>query len=41
MTVRQEAPKHDSGGHGQLDMMGALFVFVLATFIGVMVVQRV
>ena len=27
--------------HGQLDLMGALFVFMLATFIGVMVVQRV
>ena len=29
------------GGHGQLDFMGALFVFMLATFIGVMVIQRV
>lgn len=27
--------------HGQLDLMGALFVFMLATFIGVMVIQRV
>ena len=29
------------GGHGQLDFMGALFVFMLASFIGVMVIQRV
>jgi NAD(P) transhydrogenase subunit alpha len=29
------------GGHGQLDYMNALFVFMLATFIGVMVIQRV
>ena len=29
------------GGHGQLDLMGALFVFMLATFIGIMVIQRV
>ncbi|GLH74181.1 hypothetical protein GETHLI_26830 [Geothrix limicola] len=29
------------GGHGQLDFMGALFVFMLATFIGLMVIQRV
>ena len=36
------APAPDShGGHGQLDFMGALFVFMLATFIGVMVIQRV
>ena len=28
-------------GHGQLDVMGALFVFMLATFIGIMVIQRV
>jgi NAD(P) transhydrogenase subunit alpha len=32
---------HAAGGHGQLDLMGALFVFMLATFIGVMVIQRV
>ncbi len=29
------------GGHGRLDLMGALFVFMLATFIGMMVIQRV
>ena len=40
-TAVQPAPSHGSGGHGQLDLMGALFVFMLATFIGVMVVQRV
>lgn len=28
-------------GHGQLDFMGALFVFMLASFIGIMVIQRV
>ena len=27
--------------HGDLDFMGALFVFMLATFIGLMVIQRV
>nr|WP_243303655.1 NAD(P) transhydrogenase subunit alpha [Geothrix oryzisoli] len=40
-----ETPGHPApaagGGHGQLDYMGALFVFMLATFIGVMVIQRV
>ena len=42
-----EAPAHAAppaapgGGHGQLDLMGALFVFMLATFIGFMVIQRV
>ncbi len=35
------APGAAGGGHGQLDMMGALFVFMLATFIGLMVIQRV
>ncbi len=34
-------PNPAGGGHGQLDVMGALFVFMLATFIGVMVIQRV
>ena len=29
------------GGHGQVDIMGAVFVFMLATFIGVMVIARV
>jgi len=32
---------HAAGGHGSLDVMGALFVFMLATFIGVMSIQRV
>ncbi len=38
-----EVPAHAAagGGHGQLDLMGALFVFMLATFIGFMVIQRV
>lgn len=35
------APHPPSGEHGSLDVMGALFVFMLATFIGVMVIQRV
>lgn len=35
------APKPAAGDHGALDFMGALFVFMLATFIGVMVIQRV
>ncbi len=30
-----------AGGHGNLDLMGALFVFMLATFIGLMAIQRV
>ena len=30
-----------AGGHVELDLMGALFVFMLATFIGLMVIQRV
>lgn len=34
------APAH-AQGHGDLDFMGALFVFMLATFIGLMVIQRV
>lgn len=37
-------PSHAPGqtsGHGDLDFMGALFVFMLATFIGLMVIQRV
>ncbi len=44
MTTNQSAPvpsPASHGGHGQLDFMGALFVFMLATFIGVMVIQRV
>ena len=35
------ADGNQAGGHGQLDFMGAIFVFMLATFIGVMVIQRV
>lgn len=35
------AEAHPAGGHGPLDFMGAIFVFMLATFIGVMVIQRV
>ena len=37
-----QADAHDAhGGHGPLDFMGALFVFMLATFIGLMAIQRV
>ena len=32
---------HPGGEHGPLDFMGALFVFMLATFIGLMAIQRV
>ena len=31
----------ESAGHGPLDFMGALFVFMLATFIGLMAIQKV
>ena len=39
----QLAPQANSaaGSHPTLDVMGALFVFMLATFIGVMAIQRV
>ncbi len=41
-TTAVQGPPHPAGGgHGQLDLMGALFVFMLATFIGIMVIQRV
>jgi len=30
-----------AAGHGPTDLMGALFVFVLATFVGLMSIQRV
>jgi NAD(P) transhydrogenase subunit alpha len=40
-SVGQTDAHPASGGHGQLDFMGALFVFMLASFIGVMVIQRV
>jgi NAD(P) transhydrogenase subunit alpha len=39
-TAAPASPVHASG-HGDLDFMGALFVFMLATFIGLMVIQRV
>lgn len=39
--VAPPADANHAGGHGQLDFMGAIFVFMLATFIGVMVIQRV
>lgn len=41
MALSENAAPAAGGGHGQLDFMGALFVFMLATFIGVMVIQRV
>jgi H+-translocating NAD(P) transhydrogenase subunit alpha len=39
LAIAQAPPAH--GGHGTLDFMGALFVFMLATFIGLMAIQRV
>ena len=36
-----QAGGHPGGEHGPLDFMGALFVFMLATFIGLMAIQRV
>ena len=40
--VQAPAPAAGHGGeHGPLDFMGALFVFMLATFIGLMAIQRV
>jgi H+-translocating NAD(P) transhydrogenase subunit alpha len=41
LTAQSETGARGAGGHGQLDFMGALFVFMLATFIGLMVIQRV
>jgi NAD(P) transhydrogenase subunit alpha len=41
MALLEHAAPAAGGGHGELDVMGALFVFMLATFIGVMVIQRV
>ena len=38
MTLACQPPP---GDHGPLDLTGALFVFMLATFIGVMAIQRV
>jgi len=40
LALAQTAGGH-GGGHGPLDFMGALFVFMLATFIGLMAIQRV
>jgi NAD(P) transhydrogenase subunit alpha len=37
----QAGAESGPGGHGQLDFMGALFVFLLATFVGLMAIQRV
>jgi len=36
-----QAGGRPGGEHGPLDFMGALFVFMLATFIGLMAIQRV
>ena len=41
LAIIQETGDHGAGGHGQVDFMGALFVFMLATFIGLMAIQRV
>ena len=40
LAIIQGAGAH-GGGHGTLDFMGALFVFMLATFIGLGVITRV
>ena len=40
-ALSEHAAPATGGGHGELDVMGAVFVFMLATFIGVMVIQRV
>ena len=40
LAIVQGAEAH-GGGHGTLDFMGALFVFMLATFIGLGVITRV
>jgi len=40
-TAAPAPPPPSSHGHGDLDFMGACFVFMLATFIGLMVIQRV
>ncbi len=41
IALIQASGDHGAGGHGQVDFMGALFVFMLATFIGLMAIQRV
>ena len=41
LALIQAQEGHGPGGHGQVDFMGALFVFLLATFVGVMAIQRV
>jgi NAD(P) transhydrogenase subunit alpha len=41
LALAQAGADPGAGGHGQLDFMGALFVFLLATFIGLMAIQRV
>jgi len=41
LALIQQSGEHGAGGHGPVDFMGALFVFMLATFIGLMAIQRV
>jgi len=41
LALLQAAGDHGPGGHGPVDFMGALFVFLLATFVGLMAIQRV
>jgi NAD(P) transhydrogenase subunit alpha len=41
MLILETPPVPASHGHGTLDLMGALFVFMLATFVGLMSIQRV
>ena len=41
LTLAMAQGAEPAGGHGTLDFMGALFVFMLATFIGLMAIQRV
>ena len=41
LAILAQSGGESAGGHGPLDFMGALFVFMLATFIGLMAIQRV
>ncbi len=41
LAILESPSTPPAAAHGQLDVMGALFVFMLATFIGLMVIQRV
>jgi len=41
LAILAQSGGESAGGHGPLDFMGALFVFMLATFIGLMAIQKV